>query len=91
MQVQAGVGTAAIQLAKQADAAIFVTASASKQDFCLQLGAHHAIDYKKENFETVILEKANGKRGECWYLILLVRLIFDKNLNTRMDASYRWQ
>ncbi len=75
-----GVGTAAIQLAKQADAAIFVTASASKQDFCLQLGAHHAIDYKKENFETVILEKANGK-GVNVVLDFIGAPYFQQNLN----------
>ena len=51
-----GVGTAAIQLAKKIGATIFVTASASKHDACKQLGAHYAIDYKSEDFETVVLE-----------------------------------
>jgi len=56
-----GVGTAAIQLAKQSNAPIFVTASANKHDFCRQLGADYTIDYKKENFVTTILEKTDGK------------------------------
>lgn len=75
-----GVGTAAIQLAKQADATIFVTASTSKQDFCLQLGAHYTIDYKKENFETVVLEKMNGK-GVNVILDFIGAPYFQQNLN----------
>ncbi|MFN7119197.1 MAG: NAD(P)H-quinone oxidoreductase [Saprospiraceae bacterium] len=56
-----GVGTAAIQLAKQAKASVLVTASAGKHDFCLQLGADYAIDYQSINFETALLEKTAGK------------------------------
>jgi tumor protein p53-inducible protein 3 len=50
-----GVGTAAIQLAKKIGTTIFVTASAAKHEACKKLGAHHTIDYKSEDFETVVL------------------------------------
>lgn len=75
-----GVGTAAIQLAKQSNANIFVTASATKHDFCLQLGAHNAIDYQKENFETVILEKTQGQ-GVNVVVDFLGAPYFQQNLN----------
>lgn len=81
-----GVGTAAIQLAKQADATIFVTASASKHDFCRQLGAQHTIDYQKENFETTILEKTNGK-GVNVVVDFIGAPYFQQNLNVlQMDG-----
>lgn len=58
-----GVGTAAIQLAKQAGATVTVTAgSKEKLDFCQTLGADTLINYKKENFSEVI-QKKTKKRG----------------------------
>lgn len=45
-----GVGTAAIQLARQAGAHPFVTASAPKHDVCRDLGAEATIDYQSEDF-----------------------------------------
>jgi tumor protein p53-inducible protein 3 len=46
-----GVGTAAIQLAKQAGATVAVTAgSQEKLDFCEDLGADITINYKEEDF-----------------------------------------
>ena len=57
-----GVGTAAIQLARQAGASsIIITASARKHEFCLDLGAHHAIDYKNEDFAKRVHELTDGK------------------------------
>ena len=56
-----GVGTAAIQIAKQIGATTFITASSGKHDVCLELGAHVAIDYKKEAFDEVILQHTGGK------------------------------
>ncbi len=57
-----GVGTAAIQLAKQIGAAqIIVTASARKHEFCLALGAHHAIDYQSEDFSQRVAELTDGQ------------------------------
>lgn len=56
-----GVGTAAIQIAKQAfNATIVVTAgSESKLDLCRSLGADFGINYKTDDFETEI-EKTYG-------------------------------
>lgn len=55
-----GVGTAAIQLAKLANATILVTASAGKHDLCKQLGANFTIDYKKEDFATQVETYTEG-------------------------------
>ncbi len=49
-----GVGTAAIQIAKQLDAYIITTASAAKHTICQELGAHKVIDYQKEDVEQAI-------------------------------------
>lgn len=50
-----GVGTAAIQLAREIGASdIFVTASAGKHALCAHLGASFAIDYKSEDFREVL-------------------------------------
>lgn len=50
-----GVGTSAIQLAKQRGATVICTVgSDAKADFCLTLGADHAINYKKQDFAKVI-------------------------------------
>lgn len=56
-----GVGTAAIQLAKLIGAECLVTASASKHETCLELGAIKAIDYKNEDFEEAIKSYTNGE------------------------------
>lgn len=45
-----GVGTAAIQLAREMAAEVLVSASAGKHDKCLSLGAAAAFDYRDENF-----------------------------------------
>lgn len=58
-----GIGTTAIMLAK-ADGArqIFVTAgSAQKCEACEQIGATRAINYRTEDFETVVREETDGR------------------------------
>ena len=55
-----GVGTAAIQLAKQAGAHVYVTASAPKHQRCLELGADLTINYKEEDFAHRIQEVTSG-------------------------------
>src|SRR5690606_35642212 len=56
-----GVGTAAIQMVREAGATIFVTAgSEEKCRRCLELGAHAAIDYKRESFAERVLELTGG-------------------------------
>lgn len=57
-----GVGTAAIQLVRQAGAHPYITASAPKHDVCRKLGAKATIDYKSENFADRIAD-VTGSRG----------------------------
>lgn len=58
-----GVGTAAIQLAKQiAQANVIVTAgSKEKLDFCKSLGADVCINYKEQNFDEEIMKITNNQ------------------------------
>ena len=56
-----GVGTAAIQMAKQTGANVIVTASSAKHEVCLGLGADLAIDYKREAFDKAIHDATNGQ------------------------------
>ncbi len=57
-----GVGTAAIQLAKQLrNATVIVTAgSDEKLSFCRELGADVTINYKEQSFEEEVLKATNG-------------------------------
>jgi NADPH:quinone reductase-like Zn-dependent oxidoreductase len=56
-----GIGTMAIQLAKQAGARVAVTAgSRPKLDACLALGADIAINYREEDFVTSLMAATDG-------------------------------
>ncbi len=55
-----GVGTAAIQIAREMNAHIVVTASSGKHDVCIMLGAEKAIDYKKEDFYNAVMNYTNN-------------------------------
>ncbi|GAV16053.1 NAD(P)H-quinone oxidoreductase [Paenibacillus sp. chi10] len=61
-----GVGTAAIQLAKQiSKATVIVTAgSAEKLDFCRDLGADVLINYKEQSFDEEVLRATNGQGAD---------------------------
>lgn len=57
-----GIGTTAIQLAKAFGATVIATAgSAEKCRACLDLGAHHAIDYKAADFVAECARFTGGK------------------------------
>jgi len=56
-----GVGTAAIQLGRALKAEVLVTASESKVQTCLNLGAHKAINYKDVPFEDEVLAYTNNE------------------------------
>jgi putative PIG3 family NAD(P)H quinone oxidoreductase len=57
-----GVGSIAIQLARQWGAQVFTTAgSSTKRQRCEELGATRVIDYKNEDFTEVIREVTNGR------------------------------
>lgn len=55
-----GVGTAAIQLTRLADAHPHVTASAPKHAVCRELGAETTIDYESEDFAERIADVTGG-------------------------------
>jgi NADPH2:quinone reductase len=57
-----GIGTTAIQLAKQFGALVFVTVGGSdKAAACLALGADHAIDYRAKDFVAAVKAATGGK------------------------------
>jgi tumor protein p53-inducible protein 3 len=56
-----GVGTAAIQLAREMRAGVLVTASKAKHKICLDLGAVRAIDYQAGPFQAVVEEMTGGR------------------------------
>jgi len=77
-----GIGTTAIQLAKQFGARIFVTAgSRDKCQACEKLGADVAIEYKREDFAAVIKEKTAG-RGVDVILDMIGGDYFQRNINS---------
>ncbi|PJF35143.1 MAG: NADPH:quinone oxidoreductase [Candidatus Thermofonsia Clade 1 bacterium] len=57
-----GVGTAAIQLAREAGAHVFATAGTpAKLAKCRELGAQLAINYKQEDFAAIVRGATNGR------------------------------
>lgn len=56
-----GVGTAAIQIAREKGAEVIVTASTPKHDLCRELGASLTIDYKKEDFKEAVMAYTQGQ------------------------------
>jgi putative PIG3 family NAD(P)H quinone oxidoreductase len=57
-----GVGTAAIQMAREAGAVVYVTAGAeSKLDECRDLGAALAVNYKEQDFFKEVMTTTGGK------------------------------
>ncbi len=75
-----GVGIAAIQLARNIGARVIGTASARKHGFLKQLGVHHCIDYRQEDFEKRVLEITNGAG---------VELVLDPIGGASFKKSYR--
>jgi NADPH2:quinone reductase len=57
-----GIGTTAIQLAKERGARVFATAgSAEKARMCEKLGALRGIDYRTEDFVAIVREATDGR------------------------------
>ncbi|MEK5520601.1 NADPH:quinone reductase [Heyndrickxia sporothermodurans] len=71
-----GVGTFAIQLAKNAGAYVATTASARNSDFLKSLGADEVIDYKTQDFESIlhqfdfVLDSLGGEVQEKSFTVL---------------------
>lgn len=82
-----GVGTAAIQLCRLAGAIPIVTASATKHEHLLQLGAEHCIDYRKGDFADQVLELTNGEGVEIC-LDFVGAPYFESNLKALATDGY---
>lgn len=77
-----GIGTTAIQLAKQFGARVYATAgSAEKCEACLKLGADRAINYKTEDFAAIIKAETDGK-GANVILDMVAADYLAKNLSS---------
>ncbi len=85
-----GVGTAAIQLAKQvSDAKVIVTAGSKKKlEFCKQLGADILINYKEQSFDEEVLQATDGE-GVDVILDFIGASYWEKNLASIKKAG-RW-
>ena len=80
-----GIGTTAIQLARLAGARVFTTAgSLDKCKACEQLGAGFAINYRKEDFASVIQNETNG-RGVDLILDIVGGAYLRRNLEILAD------
>lgn len=76
-----GIGSTAIQLAKQFGATVIATAgSKEKCDFCRSIGADHAIDYRTQDFVEEVL-KITDKRGVDVILDMVGGAYIPKNIS----------
>lgn len=75
-----GVGTAAIQLVKRANAHPYITASAPKHAACADLGAEATIDYETEDFAARIEALTEG-RGVDIILDVVGAPYFHRNID----------
>jgi putative PIG3 family NAD(P)H quinone oxidoreductase len=79
-----GIGTTAIQMAKAWGATVYATAGAEEKcRLCETLGAVRAINYKTEDFETLMREAG----GADVVLDMVGRPYFDKNLTILKDLG----
>jgi NADPH2:quinone reductase len=82
-----GIGTTAIQLAKAFNAKVIVTAgSKAKCDFCLQLGADAAINYKEQDFVEEI-KQLTLNRGVDVILDMIGDDYFSRNIKCMADDA----
>ncbi|RLL46679.1 NAD(P)H-quinone oxidoreductase [Oceanobacillus piezotolerans] len=85
-----GVGTAAIQLAKQIGQAKVITTAGSKEklDYCRLLGADILINYKEQNFNEEVLA-ATDNQGVELILDFIGASYWSKNLSS-IKVDGRW-
>lgn len=79
-----GVGTAAIQIARELGAKIIVTASAEKHKICKDLGADLAIDYKSQNFKDEVFRFTNNYGAD-----VIIDFIGGKYFNQNIECLSR--
>jgi len=76
-----GIGTTAIQLARASGASVITTAgTTAKCDFCTDLGADHAINYKDDDWERSV-GKLTGGKGVDIVLDMVAGPYMQKNMN----------
>ena len=75
-----GVGSAALQLIRKAEAVAIAVSSEEKHDLCKKLGASLTIDYKKESFSDRIFENY-GSEGINIILYFIGAAHWEKNLS----------
>lgn len=85
-----GVGTAAIQLAKQIALANVITTAGSKEklDFARSLGADYCINYKESDFSEEVVQVTNGQ-GVDLILDFVGASYWEKNLSS-IKVDGRW-
>jgi len=77
-----GIGTTALQLAREFGAHVYVTVGSEvKVAACLKLGAEVAINYREQQFEVVVAERTSG-RGVDVVLDIIGAKYFDRNLTS---------
>lgn len=76
-----GVGSAAIQIAKEMGAEVFVTASAGKHEHCLALGASKAIDYRSQDFHKEIMNLTDNQ-GVNVIIDFMAASYFQQNIDS---------
>jgi len=82
-----GIGTTAIQLAKAFNSKVIVTAgSDAKCEFCLQLGADAAINYKEQDFVDEV-KRLTDNRGVDVILDMIGGDYFPRNLKCMADDA----
>lgn len=77
-----GVGTAAIQIAKQIGAEVIVTASAKKHALCQRLGASLCIDYQSEDFAQYLKDYTKARGGVEAIIDFIGASYFERNLDS---------
>jgi len=76
-----GIGTTALQLAREFGARVFVTVgSEAKAEACRRLGAEVAINYREQEFDKVVAERTGG-RGVDVVVDIVGAKYFDRNLS----------
>ena len=82
-----GIGTTAIQLGKAFDAIVYTTAGTSEKcEFCNNLGADAAINYREQNFSEEIKRLTEGK-GVNVILDMVGGPYFPKNIRLLADEG----
>ena len=76
-----GIGTTAIQLAKAGGASVITTAGTDEKcDFCVDLGADHALNYRNYDWEERVKQLTEGK-GVDLVLDMVAGPYMQKNMN----------